>query len=183
MFIDHDSHMAVEAAVALVNSKDPRTGTDTLTAPRDLARFLDDYRFTGARDGSADELRSVRQLRTALRAVFDAAAKGEVDSVLSALNGLISASGAVPFLTQHDGNPLHFHYAPAEAPVRRRLAADMAVNLAVIVRDGGGDRLRVCASPDCGRALIDLSRNRSRLYCDTQCGNRQHVAAYRTRRA
>ena len=32
--------------------------------------------------------------------------------------------------------------------------------------------------------LTDLSRNRSRVFCDTgNCGNRQHVAAYRERRA
>jgi predicted RNA-binding Zn ribbon-like protein len=32
--------------------------------------------------------------------------------------------------------------------------------------------------------LVDLSRNRSRMFCDTgNCGNRQHVAAYRERRA
>jgi predicted RNA-binding Zn ribbon-like protein len=31
---------------------------------------------------------------------------------------------------------------------------------------------------------MDLSRNRSRIFCDTgNCGNRQHVAAYRERRA
>jgi predicted RNA-binding Zn ribbon-like protein len=30
--------------------------------------------------------------------------------------------------------------------------------------------------------LTDLSRNRSRIFCDTgNCGNRQHVAAYRQR--
>lgn len=32
--------------------------------------------------------------------------------------------------------------------------------------------------------FVDLSKNRSRRYCDTgNCGNRQHVAAYRERRA
>ena len=30
--------------------------------------------------------------------------------------------------------------------------------------------------------LVDLSKNRSRRFCDTgNCGNRQHVAAYRER--
>jgi len=33
-------------------------------------------------------------------------------------------------------------------------------------------------------AKSDVSRNRSRMYCDTgNCGNRQHVAAYRARQA
>jgi predicted RNA-binding Zn ribbon-like protein len=31
---------------------------------------------------------------------------------------------------------------------------------------------------------MDLSRNQSRIFCDTgNCGNRLHVAAYRERRA
>ena len=89
----------------------------------------------------------------------------------------------MPFLVEHDGNPLHLHYNPPDAPVHDRLGAEMAVTLAIVVRDGGLDRLRVCESADCGRVLVDLSRNRSRRYCDTQCGNRQHVAAYRERRA
>ena len=41
---------------------------------------------------------------------------------------------------------------------------------------------RICAAPDCQAVLVDLSKNRSRRYCDTgNCGNRQHVAAYRER--
>jgi predicted RNA-binding Zn ribbon-like protein len=31
--------------------------------------------------------------------------------------------------------------------------------------------------------VIDLSKNRSRRYCEKGCGNRVHVAAYRSRRA
>ena len=45
------------------------------------------------------------------------------------------------------------------------------------------ERLRRCEAPDCRRAFVDLSRNRSRRYCDSRtCGNRLHVAAYRARR-
>jgi predicted RNA-binding Zn ribbon-like protein len=30
--------------------------------------------------------------------------------------------------------------------------------------------------------VLDLSRNRSRKFCDSGCGNRSNVAAYRARR-
>ena len=41
-----------------------------------------------------------------------------------------------------------------------------------------------CASPTCRDVFVDLSRNRSRRYCDSRtCGNRLHVAAYRARRS
>jgi predicted RNA-binding Zn ribbon-like protein len=43
---------------------------------------------------------------------------------------------------------------------------------------------RMGAAPDCDAVLVDPSRNRSRMFCDTgNCGNRRHVAAYRERRA
>jgi len=51
-----------------------------------------------------------------------------------------------------------------------------------MIRSGELDRLRICAAADCDAVLVDLTRNRSRIYCDTgNCGNRQHVAAYRAR--
>jgi predicted RNA-binding Zn ribbon-like protein len=101
--------------------------------------------------------------------------------VVALLNGLITDAGAVPRLVEHDGQPLHLHFTAAEAPLDQRLGAEMAIALAIVLRDGGLERLRVCETPGCGRVLVDLSKNRSRRYCDTQCGNRQHVAAYRQR--
>ena len=43
-------------------------------------------------------------------------------------------------------------------------------------------RLAVCAEPSCAGIVLDLSRNRSRRFCSTACGNRVAVAAYRARR-
>jgi predicted RNA-binding Zn ribbon-like protein len=64
------------------------------------------------------------------------------------------------------------------------MGAEIAMALADLIRSGELRRLKICAAPDCDAALLDLSRNRSRMFCDTgNCGNRQHVAAYRERRA
>jgi len=55
--------------------------------------------------------------------------------------------------------------------------------LARVISDGELDRVRRCAADDCDHVLVDLSRNRSKRYCDSRrCGNRLHVAAYRERR-
>lgn len=55
--------------------------------------------------------------------------------------------------------------------------------LAFLIVAGERERLRRCDAPDCRHAFVDLSRNRSRRYCDSRtCGNRLHVAAYRARR-
>jgi predicted RNA-binding Zn ribbon-like protein len=185
--LGQDSELYIVKAVALVNSDDRRTGTDTLTTVGALAVFLDAGNGrtgkSGPRGETDAELRAVRRLRARLRAVFDAAAARDRDSVVAGLNRIIADARAVPCLVEHDGKPLHLHYTPPDAPVHCRLGAEMAISLAMVVLDGGVDRLRVCQSPDCGRVLVDLTSNRSRRYCDTQCGNRQHVAAYRARQA
>jgi predicted RNA-binding Zn ribbon-like protein len=64
------------------------------------------------------------------------------------------------------------------------MGAEMAMALSDIIRIGELRRLKVCSAPDCEAVLMDLSRNRSGKFCDTgNCGNRQHVAAYRERRS
>ncbi len=58
------------------------------------------------------------------------------------------------------------------------------MGLAELVVSGESQRVRACASPTCRDVFVDLSRNRSRRYCDSRtCGNRLHVAAYRARRS
>ena len=68
-------------------------------------------------------------------------------------------------------------------PRRPATAADLDAVLALRPRLREADRLRRCEAPGCEAVFVDLSKNRSRRYCDTgNCGNRQHVAAYRQRR-
>lgn len=46
------------------------------------------------------------------------------------------------------------------------------------------DRVRECANHECGWLFLDLSRNRSRKWCDmTTCGNRAKVRRFREREA
>jgi predicted RNA-binding Zn ribbon-like protein len=181
--LDHDSALALEVLVWLVNTYDCRTGVDELTEPCALVELVNERGISGAVAGDQAELRAVRRLRTRLRRIFDLVEEGNVDAVVAAVNQLIADTGPAPRLVEHDGQPLHLHFTPADAPLDRRLGAEMAIALAIVARDGGPERLRVCETPGCGRVLVDLSKNRSRRYCDAQCANRQHVAAYRRRRA
>ena len=44
------------------------------------------------------------------------------------------------------------------------------------------DRLRICGNAYCRLMFLDLSRNRTRLWCDNAgCGNRARVRSYRSR--
>ena len=181
--LDHDSAIALDLLVWLVNTDDARTGTDELRDPAVLRDVVTERRISGAVAGDEAELEAVRRLRGRLRRVFDLAHAGRHDEAVLALNALIADTRPMPRLVEHDGEPLHLHFTPPDAPLDQRLGAEMAVALAIVVRDGGAERLRVCETPGCGRVLIDLSKNRSRRYCDAQCANRQHAAAYRRRRA
>jgi predicted RNA-binding Zn ribbon-like protein len=179
MQLDHDSALALEELAVIVNADE----RDVLADTPSLDAFLDERGITGSRAGDERELAAMRRLRARLRTVFELAADGDRNAVIDAVNRLIADAKAVPRLVEHDGIAPHLHYTPPDAPLDMRLAAETGVALAIVVRDHGLDRLRICAAPDCEHVLVDLSKNRSRRYCSTQCANRQHVAAYRRRQA
>jgi predicted RNA-binding Zn ribbon-like protein len=99
------------------------------------------------------------------------------------VNALLADAHASPWLTRHPEMPeWHLHLASQRDPLAQRMGAEFAMALADLIRVGQSRRLKVCAAPD--REAVDLSRNRSRMFCETgNCGTRQHVAAYRERRA
>jgi predicted RNA-binding Zn ribbon-like protein len=173
----HDTERDIVAAAALVNTA--ARGEEMLTDLGALEVFLDKHGFTGRRDRTAAELRQVRALRPKLRAAWEA---GETQAVVALANGLLRKAHARPWLIDHDGWGWHLHVSEMDAPLVDRLAAEAGMALADMTRSGELDRLRICAAADCDAVLVDLTRNRSRIYCDTgNCGNRQHVAAYRAR--
>lgn len=145
-----------------------------------LRAFLARHRMSrvGQLDGA--DLAAVAALRERVRAVF---AAEEQPVAVDLVNALIRDAGTLPQLAEHDGEPLHVHYAPTSATIAHRLAAEAGMALALVLLDSGLQRLKACAAPDCDDVFVDASRNRSRRYCDDRtCGNRLHVAAYRARR-
>ena len=74
------------------------------------------------------------------------------------------------------------HATDDDAPIATRMAVEAAMAIIDLIRAGETERLRICAGDDCGDVVIDLSKNRSRRYCDGTCANKAHVAAYRARR-
>jgi predicted RNA-binding Zn ribbon-like protein len=109
---------------------------------------------------------------------------GDDEAAIGMLNALLAETGAVPQIVAHDGRGPHIHVSRSTAPMADRIAAHLAMGLAELVVSGESQRVRACASPTCRDVFVDLSRNRSRRYCDSRtCGNRLHVAAYRARRS
>jgi predicted RNA-binding Zn ribbon-like protein len=127
-----------------------------------------------------DDLAAVHHLRERLRTVFTAP---DEDAAAHAVNRVIAECRMTPRLTDHDGYSWHMHYFSPGARLAEHLAVDCGIALGHVIAAGEGDRLRTCEAPDCEQVLVDLSRNRSKRYCDARtCGNRLHVAAYRERR-
>lgn len=181
MRFTHDTELTLRAACVLVNSD--RVDGDQLANQRALDAYLEGFGWTGRRDRDTAELAAVHRLRSRLGDIW-AGAEDEAGTV-EAVNALLADTHAAPWLTRHPEMPeWHLHLASTEDPLARRMGAEMAMALADLIRADELRRLKTCAAPDCEAVLIDLSRNRSRMFCDTgNCGNRQHVAAYRERRA
>lgn len=179
MQFTHDTEVALQLAAALVNTA--LDGREHLTDEAALDRFLREQQMSGVTRIDADDVTAVRRLRAELDRVWDAAAE---DDIVDVVNSLFADAGAMPRLTRHDGWDWHLHLTTDDAPIVERLGTEAAMGLADLVRAKDLDRLKRCDAQDCDAVLVDLSRNRSRRYCDTgNCGNRQHVAAYRARKA
>ena len=177
MLFAHDTEMALAAAAALVNTA--ADGLDRLADPAALAEFLDGWSYTGSRVGDTAELTAVHQLRTVVAGLWDA----DEDAVVAVVNRLLRNGHALPQLVRHDGWGYHVHATEPSASVADRIGVETAMAVADVVRSGALDRLRRCAADRCDDALVDLTRNASRRFCDATCANRSHVAAYRARRA
>ncbi|TDC26606.1 zf-CGNR multi-domain protein [Streptomyces sp. 8K308] len=177
MLIDHDVRCSLDLAVALLNSR-----PDGLADVAGLRAFAVAHAISDvAVDALGEEdLAAVRRVRQRFAEVFAAPTDRAAAELI---NALVAAAGTTPRFTDHDGHAWHVHYFAPGASIADHLAADCGMALGFFLVAGERERLRRCAAPGCGRAFVDLSRNRSRRYCSNRtCGNRLHVAAYRARR-
>lgn len=158
------------------------SGGDELRAVADLQAMADKYAFAGVR-GVAADLPRARDYRARLDAIATSCEAGNEQSAITQINALLAQTGASPQVVAHDGRGPHLHVSRPTAPLADRMAAHFAIGLAWLFIAGEARRLRTCESPTCRDFFVDLSRNRSRRYCDSRtCGNRLHVAAYRARK-
>lgn len=181
MVFAHDTEVALAAAVALVNTAAGHgtAAADELATVSDLRAFMAQWGWTGRMPRTRSDLLEVHDLRTRLRDLWTA----DEDTLVGGINALLLEASALPQLVDHDDLGWHIHAVSSEAPIARRMAVEAAMALVDVVRGTETDRMRVCAGDDCDDIVIDLSKNRSRRYCDGGCGNRANVAAYRARRA
>ncbi len=95
----------------------------------------------------------------------------------------IAEAQALPQLVRHDRFDWHVHAVDPQAPLATRITVESAMAMIDVIRTDEMSRLSLCSDDDCDGIVLDLSRNRSRRFCSTACGNRNAVAAYRARQA
>lgn len=174
MVFAHDVALGLQSAVWLANSDDE---PDSLTTVTDLAGFYADFGYSGRLDGTQAELDAVRALRPRLRELLVAPEQQAVNLV----NEMLTEVKALPQLVRHDGYGWHLHAVASDRPLAERIVVETAMAMVDVIRLDELSRLSTCADNDCDGVVLDLSRNRSRRFCSTACGNRNAVAAYRER--
>jgi predicted RNA-binding Zn ribbon-like protein len=178
MLFAHDTRAALVLAADLVNIEElPDTAA--------LEVWLDKHEVVPRPRATGADVAALLALRPRLRAVWQAARASGTEQVAGLINELLREAGARPWLVDHGGGfGWHLHVTDPDARLEHRIAAQAAFALADLVRLRETERLYQCAAPGCEAVFVDLSKNRSRRYCDTgNCGNLQHVRAYRARRA
>lgn len=177
MLFAHDTEIALAAAAALVNTA---SADDELLPDVDaLDEFVRTWGWTGQRERTRAELHAVRALRPRLREIWNV----DKEQVVGIVNELLREANALPQLVRHDEWDYHLHATPPDAPLATRMAVEAAMALVDVVRSQELSRLRSCEYPGCENVLVDLSKNRSKRFCDAGCGNKAAVAAYRARKA
>lgn len=176
MLFAYDTETSLLAAVALVNSYDD---PDTLVSIEQLDTLFEEYEYSGRHDRDAAELEAVRALRPSLRRLLTA----DRDDAVEIVNRMLADAQAVPRLVRHDKLDWHIHATDDNSPLADRIVVETAMAMIDVIRADEMSRFGICADDGCDGIVLDLSRNRSRLFCSTTCSNRAAVAAYRARQA
>lgn len=180
MRVTHDVRANLSMLVDLLNTSPQVTrAEDGLATPEQLEYFVAEHDFTGPLDATTFDVAVVAALRERFKAVAD----NDVEAVVEAINLTFREIRVFPQLVSHADWDWHLHATGNAAPLSERMASDIALVLTDLIRSGDLERLRTCAAEDCCAVFADLTKNKSKRFCDVRnCANRTSVAAYRARR-
>ena len=173
----------VPAPVAVVrdfvNTTDHETGTDELDTAAGLSRYLaGEGLLGGSARASRDDLALARRLRAALREALEANHDGTSADRPGLGDAMASALAARPVRLGWQGD------VPTLEPAGSGVPAALA-RIGVAAHEAAAAglwwRLKICRYDECEWAYYDHSKNRSRNYCEYNCGNKLKTRAYRAR--
>lgn len=182
MLFDNDARAAFGVITDLLNTSAHRSGGgDLLEHSSTIDEIARSNALSYKPEHSRAEEVEIRLLRSRLE---DFLRYPTVDARIKLVNSLLVTAGSTPQLAAHSGDERpHFHYTMEDATFSSKLTALSGIGLARLLTTQGEDRFRVCDGADCSKTFVDVSKNASRRYCDSQtCGNRVHAARYRARK-
>jgi predicted RNA-binding Zn ribbon-like protein len=181
MVFTHDTDLVLRHAAALVNTAPGHgsSGEEDLPDVSAVLAWMSGWQWSGGRPTTAAEVADLHAVRARIHRLWSAPLAVQVAEV----NDLLAEGRALPRLVEHDDQGWHIHATDDDAPFADRVAVEAAMAMVDVIRSGERERLSVCSADDCEDVFVDLSRNRSRKFCDGTCGTRANVAAYRARRA
>lgn len=152
---------------------------EKLRTPADLDTFLREHSFPVRSASTPADLEQVRILREQLRDLWNSET---VEVIAAPISDLLSKARVVPQLKAATGDLWSIDYiVPQDAPLIERLSAEAALGILTALEQYGKERLRHCDSAPCQDVFVDMTRNRSRRFCDDRCANRYNIAAFRRR--
>jgi predicted RNA-binding Zn ribbon-like protein len=149
----------------------------------DVLRTLADDRGWRRRRVTNTDLRVMRRFVPELRAVVEASAAGDDQSVVRRLNSLLEQHPLRPRISGHDAQTWHLHVNDSGDSVAEILIGEALYGMTLAVTELGADRFGWCAAESCDDAFFDATANHSKRFCSTRCATRTNVAAYRQRRS
>lgn len=177
MIFAPDTEVSLLYTASLVNTRPSAAAPETLVDVDALLDQMAAWAWTGSMPTSMEDIASVRRVRDRLRTLWDV----EIGEAVEVVNALLSDGQALPQLVNHEPYGWHIHATDSQSPVAVRIAVEAAMAMVDVIRTDALDRLQLCARPGCDNVLVDLSKNRSRKFCDLSCANKAHAAAYRAR--
>lgn len=180
MIFSHDTERSLQVVVDLVNTDAACCGAEGLPDAQAVQAFVEAHHVSGVDPADYARVAPLWEVRQRFRGLFGVSS---ADTIARRVNELVAEAPMSPRLSDHDGYGWHLHYFAPNASLADHLAVDGGMAIGQVVAAEETERLRLCAAPDCQAVLVDLSRNRSKRYCDARsCGNRLNVAAYRERK-
>jgi predicted RNA-binding Zn ribbon-like protein len=171
----------LETVRAFINTRDIEAGTDELSSPELLGRWLAEHGLSPDQPpASHQDVVEAHQVREALRGLAWANNGDGVDPAdLRALDG--AAERARLTLRFDAGGDVALH--PSAGGVRGALGTIVSI-VAEAMKEGAWSRFKACRNDECGWAFYDHARNRSAKWCTMAvCGNRMKARAFRARQA
>jgi predicted RNA-binding Zn ribbon-like protein len=155
---------------------------DRLDDPRWLEGYLGRWVPKPDRLDRGTARRALRGLRDAMRAIVDLLVRQRKVRAedRARLNAFLERVSYVRRI-EAAGGKLALAEVPAGGPLEVALAS-IARSFAATLAEADISRLKICRNKDCLWVFLDGSRNKSRRWCETTCGNLMKVRRFRRRR-